>query len=367
MVIARGYVFGRAVIAYATSSGGSLGADGCARIVWAVDSAAREGVPVLGLWHSAGVRLAEGVDALDGVGHVFAAMVRASGRVPQICVVLGPSCADGGYGPVLSDVVIAGPGGSEADVVCSSDLLAVEQARLVTSLLGDRGYYSAVADQEMLLAELLPARELALAMFDSCAVELQARTAPNIVIALGRMGGHTVGVVANNGQLDGAAAAKAARFVRMCDALRVPLVVVADVVDAARRSAKLLHAFASASVPRVTVVPHKIYGGGYVVMNSRSLGATAVFAWPDAEVAVMGASAAVEILHRGRLAAEPVESREALRRTLVQEQELAAGGVARALELGVVDEVISPGSTRRRIVEVLASSRERRSGGMIPL
>lgn len=363
VVIARGFVFGRAVIAYATSTGGSLGADGCARIVWAVDTAAREGIPVLGLWHSAGVRLAEGVDALDGVGHVFAAMVRASGRVPQICVVLGPSCADGGYGPALSDVVIAGPGGSEADVVCSSDLLAVEQARLVTSLLGDRGHYSAVADGWMPSG----ARELALAMFDSCAVELQARCAPNVVIALGRMGGHTVGVVANDGHLDGPAAAKAARFVRMCDALCVPLVVVADVVDAARRSAKLLHAFASASVPRVTVVPRKIYGGGYVVMNSRSLGATAVFAWPDAEVAVMSASSAVEILHRRRLAAEPVESREALRRALVHEQELAAGGVGRALELGIVDEVISPDSTRRRIVEALAAARERRSSGMIPL
>ncbi|MEU0882383.1 carboxyl transferase domain-containing protein [Lentzea sp. NPDC005914] len=313
VVIARGRVLGRPVIAYATSSG-SLGADGCERIVWAVDSAARERVPVLGLWHSAGARLAEGVEASDGAGRVFAAMVRASGRVPQICVVLGPSCADGGYGPALSDVVIAGPGGSAADVVCSSDALAVEQARSVVSLLGDRGHYSAVPDQAV------PAggRDLALAMFDSCAVELRARCAPQVVIALGRMGGHTVGVVANDGPLDGAGAAKAARFVRMCDALRVPLVVVADVSEMAGRTAKLLHAFASTSMPRVTVVPRGICGG-YLVMNSRSLGASAVLAWPGADVA------------------------------------------------GAADEVISPGSTRRRVVEVLAMARERRSTGMIPL
>jgi acetyl-CoA/propionyl-CoA carboxylase carboxyl transferase subunit len=135
-----------------------------------------------------------------------------------------------------------------------------------------------------------------------------------------------------------------------------------------RRGAKLLHAFAEAVVPRVTLVTRKAYGGAYIAMNSRSLGATAVFAWPDAEVAVMGASAAVNILHRKKLAASPHEQREALREALVQEQLLTAGGVNRALEIGVVDDVITPEQTRRRIAEALAAAPAARgTHGNIPL
>jgi acetyl-CoA/propionyl-CoA carboxylase carboxyl transferase subunit len=118
----------------------------------------------------------------------------------------------------------------------------------------------------------------------------------------------------------------------------------------------------------VTLVTRKAYGGAYIAMNSRSLGATAVFAWPDAEVAVMGASAAVNILHRKKLAAAPHEQREALREALVQEQLLTAGGVNRALEIGVVDDVITPEQTRRRIAEALAAAPAARgTHGNIPL
>jgi len=135
-----------------------------------------------------------------------------------------------------------------------------------------------------------------------------------------------------------------------------------------RRGAKLLHAFAEAVVPRVTLVTRKSYGGAYIAMNSRALGATAVFAWPNAEVAVMGASAAVNILHRKKLAAAPAEEREALRDKLVGEHERIAGGVNRALELGVVDEVIQPTATRRRIAEALANAPAGRGAhGNIPL
>jgi Acetyl-CoA carboxylase, carboxyltransferase component (subunits alpha and beta) len=123
-----------------------------------------------------------------------------------------------------------------------------------------------------------------------------------------------------------------------------------------RRGAKLLHAFAEAVVPRVTLVTRKVYGGAYIAMNSRSLGATAVFAWPTAEVAVMGAAAAVNILHRKKLAACPPEERDALRAELVAEHERVAGGVNRALEIGVVDEVIEPTETRRRLAQALAAA-----------
>jgi acetyl-CoA/propionyl-CoA carboxylase carboxyl transferase subunit len=153
----------------------------------------------------------------------------------------------------------------------------------------------------------------------------------------------------------------------MCDAFGVPLVVLVDVPGylpgltqesdgVVRRGAKLLHAFAEAVVPRVTLVTRKAYGGAYIAMNSRSLGATAVYAWPSAEVAVMGAAAAVNILHRRKLAAAPEEEREALRGRLVAEHEQVAGGVNRALELGVVDAVIQPAETRRRIAEALAAA-----------
>src|SRR5690606_2634373 len=169
------------------------------------------------------------------------------------------------------------------------------------------------------------------------------------------------------GCLDAASAEKAARFVRTCDAFGVPLVVLVDVPGylpglgqewdgVVRRGAKLLHAFAEAVVPRVTLVTRKAYGGAYIAMNSRALGATAVFAWPDAEVAVMGASAAVNVLHRKKLAATPPDEREAVRAALIEEQTRVAGGVNRALEIGVVDEVIQPDQTRRRLAEAIAAA-----------
>jgi acetyl-CoA/propionyl-CoA carboxylase carboxyl transferase subunit len=214
--------------------------------------------------------------------------------------------------------------------------------------------------------------------------ELQPKYAPNVVIGLGRLAGRTVGVVANNplrlgGCLDSASAEKAARFVRMCDSFGIPLLVVVDVPGylpgvgqewdgVVRRGAKLLHAFAEAIVPRVTLVTRKAYGGAYIAMNSRALGATYVFAWPQAEVAVMGAKAAVGILHRRTLAAADESEREALHNRLADEHERIAGGVNRALAIGVVDEVIEPRCTRRRLVEAFAAAHAGRGAhGNIPL
>ncbi|TWP50800.1 acyl-CoA carboxylase subunit beta [Lentzea tibetensis] len=421
-----GLVHGRPAIAYATDAtimGGAMGSEGCRRIVDAINAALTDRMPVLGLWHSGGARLAEGVEALDAVGHVFTAMVRASGKVPQISVVLGPAAGGGAYGPALTDVVVMGPAGrvfvTGPDVVRSvtgeqvdmemlggpdthsrsgvvhvaseSDSEALRDARFLTSLLGHRGHFSAVNDSADLSRFLPPqanraydVRPLVREIFDGASVELQPKWAPNIVIALGRLGGHAVGVIANNpirkgGCLDSPSAEKAARFVRMCDAFGVPLVVVVDVPGylpgltqetsgVVRRGAKLLHAFAESVVPRATLVTRKIYGGAYLAMNSRALGASAVFAWPGAEVAVMGASAAVNILHRKKLAAAPDDSREELRASLVAEQVRVAGGVARALELGVVDEVIAPSSTRSRLAEALAAAPPGRGAhGNIPL
>jgi acetyl-CoA/propionyl-CoA carboxylase carboxyl transferase subunit len=416
----RGRIDGLPVIAFCTDArtmGGALGAAGARHIVTATDTAVAEGCPVIGLWHSGGARLADGVESMDGVGRMFAAMTRASGVVPQISVVLGPAAGAAAYGPALTDVVImtdsgrvfvTGPdivrsvtgekidmaalGGPEAHgarsgvvhVPAADERDAFLRARRLAGLLraGQGRFDLAALREPRNLRALLPdsprraydVRPLVHALVDAGAdgpvfEELQPRWAANVLVGLGRLGGRPIGVLANNpirkgGCLDSLSAEKSARFVRMCDSLGVPLVVLVDVpgylpgVDqewggVVRRGAKLLHAFAECVVPRVTLITRKAYGGAYIAMNSRSLGATATFAWPDAEVAVMGAESAVAVLHRRTLAAAPEHEREALRARLAEEQRRTAGGVARALALGVVDEVIAPETTRLRLAQAL--------------
>jgi acetyl-CoA/propionyl-CoA carboxylase carboxyl transferase subunit len=429
VLAARGTVQGSPVIAFCTDAtvmGGAMGVDGCRHIVDAIDAALRERVPSVGIWHSGGARLAEGVTALHAVGEVFAAMVRASGRIPQISVVLGAAAGGAAYGPALTDLVIMGPAGrvfvtgpdvvrsvtgEDVDqeklggpdthgrrsgvvhVVTDSEPAALETARMAVDLLAAQGTFAPVDGRaDVDLGALLPeqrnraydVKPLVTHVLDGPGLELHPRFAPNVVTTLGRLSGRTVGVIANNplrlgGCLDSASAEKAARFVRMCDAFGVPLVVLVDVPGylpgvgqewdgVVRRGAKLLHAFAEAVVPRVTLVTRKSYGGAYIAMNARSLGATAVFAWPGAEVAVMGAKAAVGILHRKKLAAAPPHEREALQAQLAEEHERIAGGVNRALEIGVVDEVVEPSQTRRRVVAALAGAPPGRGAhGNIPL
>ncbi|SDJ12180.1 acetyl-CoA/propionyl-CoA carboxylase carboxyl transferase subunit [Frankineae bacterium MT45] len=425
-----GTIGGAPVVAYACDPlkmGGAMGEEGCVHIVDAIDEALRTRVPVIGLWHSGGARLAEGVTALHAVGLVFAAMIRASGRVPQISVVLGPAAGGAAYGPALTDLVImseagrvfvTGPevvrsvtgesvdmeslGGRDTHgrrsgvvhITTDTDADAISAARDVTKLLALQGTFNLdLVGPDRDLAGLLPENRkraydvhpLITGVLDTDSfVETHTMWAPNIVTGLGRLAGRTVGVIANNplrlgGCLDSASAEKAARFVRMADAFGVPLVVLVDVPGylpgvgqewdgVVRRGAKLLHAFGEAVVASVTLVTRKSYGGAYIAMNGRSLGASAVYAWPGAEVAVMGSSAAVGILHRKKLAAAPAEEREALHAKLAAEHELIAGGVARAIEIGVVDRVIEPNHTRAILAETLAAQPASRGAhGNIPL
>jgi acetyl-CoA/propionyl-CoA carboxylase carboxyl transferase subunit len=428
---ARGKINGATVTAFCTDAtimGGAMGTAGCLHIVDAIDAAVRDRVPVLGLWHSGGARLAEGVEALHAVGLVFQAMIRASGRVPQISVVLGPAAGGAAYGPALTDIVIMSTGGrvfvtgpdvvrsvtgenvdmeslggpdthgrrsGVVHIVTASDEDALAAARTSVDLLAhqgtfDLGQVGAPRDLAALLPEnpkrAYDVHPLIGGILDegSGLFELHARWAPNVVTGLGRLTGRTVGVIANNplrlgGCLDSPSAEKAARFVRMCDAFGVPLVVLVDVPGylpgvgqewdgIVRRGAKLLHAFGEAVVPRVTLVTRKTYGGAYIAMNSRALGATRVMAWPGAEVAVMGAAAAVGILHRKKLAAAPAGEREALHAQLAEEHGRIAGGVERAMELGVVDELIEPLDTRAAIAQALAAAPAGRGAhGNIPL
>ncbi|MFC0622920.1 carboxyl transferase domain-containing protein [Kribbella deserti] len=432
MLAVRGTIHGARVIAFcsdATVMGGAMGDEGCDVVVQAYQAARAEELPIIGLWHSGGARLAEGVLSLHAVGKIFYEMTQASGKIPQISVVLGPAAGGAAYGPALTDIVILGPEGrifvTGPDVVRSvtgedvdmlrlggpephgrrsgvvhittdSEAAAIAEARRLADLFGNQGVVSPdVPDTD--LSGLLP--ESARRAYDvhplvggvldeGSGVELHQRWAPNIVTTMGRLGGRTVGVIANNplrlgGCLDALSAEKASRFVRMCDAFGVPLVVLVDVPGylpgvgqewdgVVRRGAKLLHAFAEAVVPRVTLVTRKTYGGAYIAMNARSLGATRVFAWPRAEVAVMGAVAAVRILHRRKLAEVAPELRAQVEAELAAEHEKIAGGIQRAQEIGVVDEIVEPSGTRSALAAAIATAeatngRRRGLHGNIPL
>ena len=424
-----GSIGGVHTVAFASDprvQGGAMSVAGCAAIVAAYEHAIRAGAPVVGLWHSGGARILEGVESLHAVGAVFAIMTRASGKIPQISVVLGAAAGGAAYGPALTDLVIlsgqgrifvTGPevvrsvtgedvdmerlGGPEphsrrsgvVHIVTATDAEAFENARQLVLLFGrqvTRRPGDEVADTD--LSALLPesprraydVHPLVAGILDEAGIELHPRWAPNIVTTLGRLAGRTVGVIANNplrlgGCLDATSAEKAARFVRMCDAFGVPLVVIVDVPGylpgvgqewdgVVRRGAKLLHAFAEARVPRVTLVTRKAYGGAYIAMNSRSLGATRVFAWPGAEVAVMGAVAAVRILHRRTLASAPADERQQVETQLAARHLEIVGALPRAVAAGVIDEVIEPGKTRRAIAAAIGRAPcDQGQHGNIPL
>jgi acetyl-CoA/propionyl-CoA carboxylase carboxyl transferase subunit len=276
-------------------------------------------------------------------------------------------------------------------VVADTDADALDRARELTAMLSDQGKIDSDAEDRD-LSGLLPdsprraydVHLLTEKLLDTPGIELHPRWAPNVVTILGRLAGRTVGVVASNpmrlgGCLDAAAADKAARFVRMCDAFGVPLVVLVDVPGylpgvgqewdgVVRRGAKLLHAFAEASVPRVTLVTRKAFGGAYIAMNSRSLGATRVFAWPGAEVAVMGAVAAIRILHRRTLASVPPEQLHEAEAELAAEHEATVGGLQRAVDVGVIDAIIEPSATRRELARAIAEAPQLRGAhANIPL
>ncbi len=430
MLAGVGNVEGVPTVAFcsdATIMGGAMGNQGCKVVVKAYQRAMADGSPIVGLWHSGGARLPEGVLSLHAVGLIFHAMTQASGKIPQISVVLGPAAGGAAYGPALTDVVILGPegrifvtgpdvvrsvtgedvdmlrlGGPEphgrrsgvVHIIAESEQHALDEGRRLVTLLGDQRTIEVDAVDDIDLAQQLPESKkraydvhplVGQILDERSMIELHHKWAPNIVTALGRFGGRTIGVIANNplrlgGCLDSPSAEKAARFVRMCDAFGVPLIVVVDVPGylpgvgqewdgVVRRGAKLLHAFGEAQIPRVTLVTRKAYGGAYIAMNARSLGATKVFAWPGAEIAVMGAIAAVRILHRRKIAAVAADLRPKVELELAAEHESITGGVDRAVEIGVVDEVVEPAVTRSALATALALADRGSRGqhGNIPL
>lgn len=416
-VAGTGRLDGTATVVFATDPrrmGGALGADSCDLVVRAYDVALAEGLPVVGVWQSGGARLAEGTSSLHGFSRVFSAMTAASGTVPQISVVLGPAAGGAAYGPALSDVVVLGPAarvfvtgpdvvrsvtGEDLDadalggpavhskqsgvahVVARTEDEAMDRARRLVALLSN-GLHTAPAPKSAgdLAATLPESRRRAYdvhavidGLLDAPGEELHRRWAPNVVTTLGRLGGRTVGVLANNplqlgGCLTATASDKAARFVRLCDSLGIPLVVLVDVPGylpggrqetdgVVRRGAKLLHAFAAARVPRVTVILRKAYGGAYIAMNSRGLGATTVLAWEGAEVDVMDPLAAVRILRRRDLAPLTGSALTDAEQAYADEHAIVTGGLQRAVQDGLIDAVIPPDRTREEVLAALAAAR----------
>ena len=396
-----------------TALGGSLGEMHAAKISRLLDKAERARTPVVGLLDSGGARIQEGVAALDGYGEIFRRNVALSGRVPQISVVLGPCAGGAVYSPALTDIVImnstdaymflTGPrvvkavtfedvtlqqlGGADmhaeasgvAHLVADDTEHALDLAHRVLDYLPSSCWDAPPVFAPQLPEAMPPIPEDHRMPYDVRGVirgvvdagsflELQERFARNIVVGFARIEGEAVGVVANQpyhlaGCLDIAASEKAARFVRMCDAFGVPLVTMVDVPGflpgtgqeaggAIRKGAKLLYAFAEATVPRVTVVMRKAFGGAYIVMNSRSLGADAVYSWPGAELAVMGAEGAVDVIYRRELAAEPSRRAE-----LVDRYRAEAMAPHIPAERLSVDEVIEPDQTRSVVAATLASLR----------
>jgi acetyl-CoA carboxylase carboxyltransferase component len=393
--------------------GGSLGEAHADRVAETILRAIRGGTPVVGINDSGGARIQEGVASLDGYGRVFSANVAASGRVPQISVILG-ACAGGAvYSPALMDLTVmsdagtmflTGPrivravtgedvdartlGGPEvhasrtgsAHLVAPDDASAIALTQRLLSYLPSAAWLPTPRVDPLPPAHDDPAsvvpsaardpydvRDVVAAVVDEGSLlELQKDWARNLVVGLARIEGATVGIVANQpawlaGVLDATASEKGARFVRFCDAFGIPLVVLVDVPGflpgtsqehggVIRRGAKLLYAFTSATVPRISLVIRKAYGGAYIVMNSRSIGADAVLAWPGAELAVLGAEGAADLIFRREIEAHP-ERREDLMESYRRE----AMDVDVAAGRGSVSEIIDPADSRSAIAALLRS------------
>jgi propionyl-CoA carboxylase beta chain len=416
-----------------TVFGGSLGEVFGEKIVKVMDLAMKIGCPVIGINDSGGARIQEGVVSLGLYGEIFMRNVRASGVIPQISLVMGPCAGGAVYSPALTDftvmvdgtshMFITGPdviktvtgedvgfeelGGARthnatsgnAHYLASDEADAISYVRSVLSYLPSNNLDDApvvapspVEDHD--LDSLIPDSanqpydmHLVIESVVEDFLEVQPLYAQNIVVGFGRVEGYPVGVVANQpmhfaGCLDIAASEKAARFVRTCDAFGLPVITFVDVPGflpgtgqewegIIRRGAKLIYAYAEATVPKVTVITRKAYGGAYDVMGSKHLGADLNFAWPTAQIAVMGAQGAVNILYRSELASAPEPA--SLRAQLIEEYEDTLANPYIAAERGYVDSVIEPSATRGQVVRALRTLRTKRESlppkkhGNIPL
>lgn len=418
VVTGWGTVNGRTVFLFAkdfTVFGGSLSETHAQKIVKVQDMAMKARAPIIGLFDAGGARIQEGVASLGGYGEVFKRNVIASGVIPQISVIMGPCAGGDVYSPAMTDFIfmvkdtsymfVTGPdvvktvtnevvtaeelGGASvhatkssiADGAYDNDVDCLLQMRRLIDFLPANNRsgvpewpsHDDIEREDRSLDTLIPdnpnkpydIKELILKVADEGDFfEIGAAFAKNIVTGFGRLGGRTVGFVANQpmvlaGVLDSDASRKGARFVRFCDAFEVPIVTFVDVPGflpgtaqeqggLIKHGAKLLFAYSQASVPLVTVITRKAFGGAYDVMASKHIGGDVNYAWPTAQIAVMGAKGAVEIIFRADIG----DKDKIAARTKEYEDRFLSPFVA--AERGYIDDVIMPHSTRKRIARALA-------------
>ncbi len=428
VITGYGLVNGRQVFVFAqdfTVFGGSLSLSHAEKITKVMDMAMKVGAPVIGLNDSGGARIQEGVMSLAGYSDIFLHNVMASGVIPQITAIMGPSAGGAVYSPALTDWVfmvdntshmfITGPevikavtresvtkedlGGSQTHNSVSGvahfaepdDEACLEKIRQLLGFLPQNNMEEPrrveTGDDPMRLdpdlREIVPAdpnrpydiREIIGSNLDNHEFfEVHALFAQNLVVGFGRMDGMTVGIVANQpsvmaGCLDIDASVKGARFVRFCDAFNIPLVVYEDVPGflpgihqehggIIRHGAKLIYAFCEATVARITVITRKAYGGAYCVMNSRHIRGDMVLAYPTAEIAVMGADGAVNIISRDEI--KKAKDPDTERKRLVDDYREKFANPYKAAEYGFIDDVIDPAYTRPCIIKALRMLKTKR-------
>lgn len=441
VVTGYGQVNGRLIYVFSqdfTILGGSLAEAHAEKICKILDLALENGAPVVGLNDSGGARIQEGVVSLGGYADIFHRNVQASGVVPQLSLILGPCAGGAVYSPALTDftfmvegssyMFVTGPnvvktvtheevtseelGGAKTHATKSGvthftaphEAAAIYQAKQILAFLPQNceenalnlTYSSAETEKRVKLDYIIPEntqkpydmREVILELTDDTTfLEVQKDYAENIVIGFARLGGRSIGIVANQpaflaGVLDIHASKKAARFVRTCDAFNIPLLVLEDVPGflpgtdqewngIITNGAKLLYAFSEATVPRITVIIRKAYGGAYDVMNSRNIGADMVYSWPTAEIAVMGAKGAAEIIFRKEIFGAS-DSTAKLAEKEAEYAELFANPY-NAAGRGYVDEVITPSDTREKLIKAFEMLKNkvrnypRKKHGNVPL
>jgi len=441
VVCGHGTIDGRTIYCYAqdfTVYGGSLGEMHGLKICKVLDMALKTGAPVIGMNDSGGARIQEGVASLGSYAEIFFRNVRASGIIPQISIIMGPCAGGAVYSPAITDFVVMVDQTSHMFITGPEVIKTVTNEEVTFEELGGAGthasksgvtHFTAEDDEDAIavvrdlvshlpsnnlerppskhssdptdrdcdgLDELIPEdpskpydvldaiRPL---VDDGAFLEVQADYAGNIVVGFARLGGETIGIVANQpsvlaGCLDIDASVKAARFVRFCDAFNVPLLTLVDVPGflpgasqewggIIRHGAKLLYAFAEATVPKMTVILRKAYGGAYDVMSSKHIRGDYNIAWPTAQLAVMGAEGAVQIIHRRRI--EGAGNPDQERQRLIDDYTETFANPYKAAALGYLDDVIHPSETRRRLARALAmlldkqEARPTRKHGNIPL
>ncbi len=421
-----------------TVFGGSLGEAFARKVCKIMDLAMKAGAPVMGLNDSGGARIQEGVISLGGYGDIFSRNTKASGVIPQISAIMGPCAGGAVYSPAITDFIIMVQKTSHMFITGPEVIKATTQEEVTFEKLGGADIHSttsgvahfSVEDENAainLIKQLMsylpsnntekppyiapqdkpdrlvpalnniipdnPVKPYNMAeiikhvLDDGKLLEVHANWAKNIIVGLGRLNGHSVGVIGNQpfqlaGCLDINSSVKGARFVRFCDAFNIPLITFEDVPGflpgtnqeyggIIKQGAKLLYAYCEATVPKLTVITRKAYGGAYDVMCSKHVGADINLAWPTAEIAVMGPAGAVNIIFRKEITGS--KNPDQTRKDLIKDYTDKFENPYIAAAKGYIDEIIDPQTTRPKLIAALESllnkkeSRPSRKHGNIPL